>query len=421
MPQNESAPGAVLTEERKAFERLLFRGVTLVLVVVGLSLSFPVLWHYLSPFIVSIPIAACLQPLIRFLEKKLKWKHSLAVLLPVLALVAVAFLLIYWFASFGFSQLNTLITNAPNLISEGVSTLRSAFNRAIGSMEGIPPETVAWLENAMNQFLNWLTTQGTMMGGRILGFTANMATMLPAAFIYLNFLIVAMYLVTKAYDTIRSRLPGGRDHDPNTSASQLTKSAMMGLTGYLRVQLTYGIISFVVGLIYLNWCRFPYAWAIALLAAILEFLPLFGNGTLYIPWSIIAFVMGMGDVGTKVIVLYLLLITFRRITEPRIMSASIGVSPLLSMIGMFIGMRVGGLLGMIGGPVVMSVLVSVIRGPYLNGARRDWHTLVTFFCRRWGWKVPPPYQSKWDDILVETPEKNEKKPRKSLLGRFKKK
>jgi len=130
-------------------------------------------------------------------------------------------------------------------------------------------------------------------------------------------------------------------------------------------------------------------------AAFLEFLPLFGNGTLYIPWSIVAYVLGMNQVGTQILILYLLLITFRRITEPRVMSANIGVSPLLSLIGMFVGMRFGGLIGLMGGPVVMTVLVTMVQGHYLDGVNRDIHTIWAFLRKRWDYSpaAPQPVQT----------------------------
>lgn len=388
-----------LSEERKALERLIARAVVAILCVVGAALLVPVLWDKLSVFIVCVPVAAMLQPVIRFLERRCHFKRSPAVLVPVLVAVAAVFALIYWFASFGFSQLSSFISNAPALLAEAVAAVRIAFDRMFAAMDSLPPETITWLRTALNDALSWVTIQGTTLGARLVTFLTGMAAGVPYAFVYLNFLIIAMYFVTKEYAAIRAKLPGGRAHDPNTNASRLTRAGIMGALGYLRVQATYGLISLVVGWIYLQCFGFRYAWLIALVAGFLEFLPLFGNGTLYIPWAIIAYAIGMNSVGTEMLVLYLCLITFRRITEPKIMTANIGGTPLLSLIGMFVGMRMGGLLGLMGGPVVMTILYAVVTGHYLDGVNRDFRTLLTYCRHRWDWADPAPYVPKPEDLV----------------------
>lgn len=372
-----------LSAERKALERLIARAIISIATVVALVVLVPVAWDKLSPFIICVPIAAMLQPCIRFLQQKCKFRTAPAVLVPVLLVVALACGVIYWFASFGLQQISNLITNAPTIISDTVGFIRSASDQLITNLDTLPAETIAWLRTAVEDALRWLSTNSMALVAQVASYAGKAATGLPYAFVYLNFLLIGLYFVTKEYDAIRSKLPGGRAHDPNTNASRLTKAAVFGSLGYIRVQATYGLISLVVGWIYLQTCGYPYAWLIACFAAFLEFLPLFGNGTLYIPWSIVAYVLGMNEVGTQILILYLLLITFRRITEPRLMSANIGVSPLLSLIGMFVGMRFGGLIGLMGGPVVMTVLVTVVKGHYLDSTVRDVKLLINYLYDRW--------------------------------------
>lgn len=406
------APIRHLSEERKALERLIARAVITIVTLVALVVLVPVAWDKLSPFIVCVPVAAMLQPIIRFLQQKCHFRAAPAVLLPVLVVVAIACGVIYWFASFGLEQVANLIASAPTLISDTIGFIRAAFNRLIESMDTLPVETITWLQTGVEDALKWLSTNGMALVAQIASYAGKTAAGLPYAFVYLNFLVIGLYFVTKEYDAIRAKLPGGRAHDPNTNASRLTKAAVFGSLGYIRVQATYGLISLVVGWIYLQACGYPYAWLIACCAAFLEFLPLFGNGTLYIPWSIIAYVIGMNTVGTQILVLYLLLITFRRITEPRLMSANIGVSPLLSLVGMFVGMRIGGLLGLMGGPVVMTVLVTVVQGHYLDSIIRDIRLLLSYLRRRWD--LPDPWADKAKEnedaaaVDGETGEKPEK-------------
>ena len=396
-----------LSEERKALERLIYRLLVAVLVTVAVLLCASFVWDKFSPFIICVPIAAMLQPLVNFLVKKCKMKRSPASATLVIIILILMIALVAWFAVFGIGKVNSFIAGAPGMIASAVSSVRTEFEVLMANLSTVSPDVVTWMRSAMNELLSWVTVQGTTLGGQVVGIVTNLATGLPNAFIYLNFLMMAMFFITRDYPRIRARLPGGRAYDPNSNASQLTEAGIVGALAYLRMQGIYGVISWLVGWLWFTLFGFSYSWLIAICAGFLEFLPLFGNGTLYIPWSIIAYILGDARTGTIVIGLYLVLITFRRVTEPSIMSDSIGVSPLASLIGMFIGLRMGGILGLIGGPIVMTILGAVVKGSYLNGIRQDCQTLITYCRHRWDWGDPPPY---------EPPEEDESTGRKHRFG-----
>jgi len=403
-----------LTEERKALGRMIYRLLIALCVSVVVVCFTPFLWKMLSPFVICVPIAAMLQPVVRFEMRRFHMKHFVACVIPVLFLLFLFIGLVYWFASFGMNKLDDFIKDAPTLIPQMAASIRNGFEELIANFDSISPDTVTWLRNAMDQGISWLSTEAFTLGGQAVVFLGNLAAKIPDAFIWINFFFVALYLITKEYPGIRAKLPGGRERDPNSNASQLTKAGISGALGYLRVQTTYAIVSITAGWIYFSLFNFQYAWLIAIVAAILEFLPLFGNGTIYIPWSIAAFILGNPRVGTIVIALYIILTTFRRITEPKIMSHNIGVSPLASLIGMYIGLRLGGILGLIGGPIVMTILGAVFRGHYLNGIRKDSRTLINFFYRRWDWPEVKPFVPRSAEQAVAARKK------KSLFGKKKK-
>ena len=83
--------GEPLSEERKAAERMIFRVVGTAVALAACVWLLPIVWDKLSPFIIAIPLAALLQPLIEFLQKKLKMKRGLATVILVLLGLGVAF------------------------------------------------------------------------------------------------------------------------------------------------------------------------------------------------------------------------------------------------------------------------------------------------------------------------------------------
>ena len=115
----------------------------------------------------------------------------------------------------------------------------------------------------------------------------------------------------------------------------------------------------------------------------MEMVPMVGSGLMYILMSIVFFLTGNTVWGIQVLALTGVLQLLRRILEPKLMSNSIGISPLLSLIGMFVGMRFGGIVGLIGGPVAMAVLVGAVRGNVFLRITEDIQLVTEWFKRRW--------------------------------------
>ena len=373
-----------MREERKALERLaaFLAGIIVVLLVVRFLV--PVVWQFFSPFIVALAIAAVLQRPIRLLEKKVHLKHSAAVMVPVLLTVLVLLAVFAWFLSYGITQMIALLNNAGPLISDGMSRLRTAISSMLQAMETFTEHDVAWIQQTSNNAISWLTEQTTGLVSWALGQVGSLASGIPFSLVYANFLFLGLYFVSKEYDRIRAHLPGGKKEQPSQSAANVvTDSAVSGLVGFLRVQLIYAVEVMIVSEIFWQALGYQYAAVAAIAAGILEFIPLFGCGVLYIVWTIIALLVGDVASALQALGLYLGLLLIRRLTEPKIMSHSMGLSPLLSLVGMFAGMQLGGIFGLIGGPVVMTVIVVIIRGGYLSFIPRDIRTLSDWLRDRW--------------------------------------
>ena len=98
---------------------------------------------------------------------------------------------------------------------------------------------------------------------------------------------------------------------------------------------------------------------------------------------VVCFVLGAAHNGWLVLGLYLGYSLLRRATEPALLGTNLGVSPLASLVGMFVGMRLGGVAGLILGPIVMMVLVSAVRSHLFDGVARDARIIAACVARRW--------------------------------------
>lgn len=380
-----------MTPQRRAVERLsVYLGLMILCVVLAILLI-PVLWRYMSPFIISVPLAAMINPITRFLEKRLHFKHTPAVMIPVIALLLLVLAAIVWFISYGMAQLQVFISN-DRLIPDALNSLRDSISKITSRLGPVfqPDEDLNARTDAV---IDFLVKQVTPVAKDLATQILEQVKSTPFALIYINFLAMGLYQVAKQYDSIISFLPHKRKSLGNSSAATVSSSAITGAVGYLKVQFFYAVISLFAGLIFWNAMGNPYAILISLIAATLEFIPIVGNGTIYIPWALVALVLGDTHIAWQPAALYAVLFLIRRLSEPKVMSHNIGVSPLLSLIGMFVGMMAGGIFGLIMGPVLTAVFVSIWRAGYWKPMYEDARTIALYLRERWSDKrLIPAFQ-----------------------------
>ena len=372
-----------MSEERKAVERMLLRLLGVAAAFAVLHWILPEVWDKLSPFIIAIPLAAALQPVIRFLQKRIKMKRSPAALIPVLLLLFIFLGLLIWLFTIGIGQVTRIVNHSGDLITESVSSIRQALKNLLANIgQSTDPGVEQWLRNAISSAVERTSEWGTGFAERLVTFSISLATSMPYCIIYISFLTIGLYFIAKNYDDIRSYLPGGKRRKQDSRTTQLTNSTLKSLFGYLRVQGTFGVIVWIISWIYLTAFGFRYAGITALCCGIMELVPMIGSGVPYIAMSILHFLLGNTRFGILMLVLTLGLQLLRRVLEPKLMSDSIGITPLQSLIGMFVGLRFGGILGLIGGPVLMSVLVGAFKGGLFASTVRDCHTISSYLKNR---------------------------------------
>ena len=100
---------------------------------------------------------------------------------------------------------------------------------------------------------------------------------------------------------------------------------------------------------------------IALFVAVLDILPVFGVGTVLVPWSIVLFVSGNGKAGFGILFLFAFITVLREIVEPKILGKNLGLHPLLTLILLYFGYHFFGFFGMIILPPLGALAAALIQ------------------------------------------------------------
>lgn len=142
---------------------------------------------------------------------------------------------------------------------------------------------------------------------------------------------------------------------------QIIKDTGMGIRGYLKAQLTLMFITFIILTIGLNMVDIKFSVLIALVIAAVDILPAIGSGIVMIPWALINFFLGNGELAKGLAILYVILLVVRQIIEPYVLGKNIGVRPLYTFLATILGSVILGPIGIIVGPLIAVIITSILR------------------------------------------------------------
>lgn len=142
------------------------------------------------------------------------------------------------------------------------------------------------------------------------------------------------------------------------------KEITHSLGAYLKAELTLVLVSFIISLIglyifMLIGLNIKYPLLIALAIAFVDALPILGSGTIMIPWAIISALDGNFNLGIAIAALWITMCVVRQILEPKVVSNKLGIHPIFTLIAMYTGFKVFGLIGMLIGPIILIIIKSI--------------------------------------------------------------
>jgi len=201
-----------------------------------------------------------------------------------------------------------------------------------------------------------LTDWITKFSQTAIGIVTGTAKAVPGVVIAVLVMIISTFFIALDYEVI---MGFGEKHLPVVWKERI-KRVWVYLTGTLFVVLRAYLL-----IMTLTFCELSVLFLIfkisnpflkALGIAIFDILPVLGTGGIMIPWAVISFVTGKVAMGIKLVVIYGIVTVVRNYAEPKIVGTQLGLHPVVTLLSMFIGLRLFGVVGMMGFPITISYL-----------------------------------------------------------------
>lgn len=315
---------------------------TILFIVIGVQAI-----GFFMPFVIGWFIAFLAYPLVGWLESRVKIKKKLGSALIIILVIAIVAGLGYLGIVKLVREIQMALTNAPDLYQDLEAGLREIGDRFQGIYKMLP-------ENVQNGWNSLIQNMDERVGGMIAGIgnpaveaTGNVVKRIPGILVSVIVALVSAYFFTAQREEIIQWSKKVAPKAIEARMSMVMYNLKYAVGGYFKAQFK---IMAVVGLILL--CGFlilgvDYAFLLAILIAFLDFLPFFGTGTALIPWAVYKFFVMDIKIAIALLIIYGITQLVRQIIQPKLVGDSIGLSPLLTLILLYAGYRVGGLLGMI--------------------------------------------------------------------------
>lgn len=359
-------------EKKRAFLiDLLYAVAIMALIYVFFKYCFAVA----APFLLSFFFAVIFQRPIRWLDKKTKNKYHtfwsiLLVLLcvaiilgPVISIIAALFKEIGNFASYLGNQLNDLPTFLLTLQNEILKALKFLPDSIYTS---VSENITQFFGNLINDFdvsklgINMSSITSTLTSG--ISGVYSVVKNIPSIIIAVVIGIIACILFTKDYKRVVRFI---KLQLPDKHKNLLSETKKVFSSTILKMCRAYGLIMFItfcenfIGLSILNLIGVMdnnYVFVIAIGIAIFDILPVAGSGGILIPWALVALVTGNVGQCIGLLVIYAIITVVRQYIEPKIVGNSLGVHPLVTLAGLYFGLKLFGFMGMFIVPIcVMTV------------------------------------------------------------------
>ena len=331
------------TENLKLIVNIL---ISLVILLLCIFLV-PKLVLFFMPFVIGWLISCIANPLVVFLERKLKIRRKAGTVVVIVCVIAAVIGLGYGLGVVLWRQISGFVQEIPSMW-EAVRQDFDAFGEWIDHyIGGKSPKLADTLNNLGNVISEMLTNLPKSLDFRTFEGMGSMVGNIASVLVSIIMCMLSAYFFIADREWLGSFLNKLLPETVIRKYDVFASSLKQAVGGYFKAQFRIEIWMYVLLLIGLTVLKVRYGLLIALLIAFLDFLPFFGTGIVLIPWAIVNVVGGSYLRALGFLIIWGSGQLFRQLIQPKIMGDSIGMEPIPTLFLLFIGYRLAGVGGML--------------------------------------------------------------------------
>lgn len=339
-----------------ATNKIIKKYVSIGLIIVAVVLLFYFVLPVATPILTALVTALFLTPAVNGLTKYTKLSRQLSVFIVFISFLAVLSALSYILFTRALTQLNQFFNNLPSIINDvNIAWINILDNLRI-QFDQYSQDIVNEIDIAVTNALFGLRDQ--LQEINIIETATNLLTAIPSYIVSFLVFLIALYLFLIDLPRLKTKIFTYFSDETAEKVRFMSARLSYVIFGFFKAQFLVSIIIFIVTLIGLLIIAPEVALIMSIFIWAIDFIPIIGSIAVLAPWAGYQLIAGNTFMAIQLLVLAGILLTIRRTVEPKVMGHHIGLSPLATLISLYLGLMLLGAIGFILGPLVVILFQS---------------------------------------------------------------
>lgn len=318
-----------------------FRTVAKTISVIAVMfISIRYILPLILPIVIGLVISKLIAPFVNFFGKKLSFHRKMAAAITIIILAVISAFLSGYLGRTLITQITNLVRNWNGIVTQldrQVKTICQCAEKGFNLTNGA---VYTMVSSGVNSCIEL---------GKSRMISVVMNNSVPAFIKLIEFFaaVIVMVMATWFFTTEEIKIPMFE-----REAKYIGEKIEFMFRAFIRAQIIIMLVTIVICFAAFTFMKNPYSLLVAILVGFMDALPLIGIGIILLPWAVVCLVAGNVKNAIVLVITFMICYILREILEPRLIGDKVGMSPIMSLVAIYAGYKLFGLIGAFLGPLV---------------------------------------------------------------------
>ncbi|MBP3502447.1 MAG: sporulation integral membrane protein YtvI [Clostridia bacterium] len=351
------------------YKKIGWKIITIIIALLVIFVSYKLAIFYI-PFVIAYLISRLLDPMIEFLCKKIKLNRKVSSIISIILLIGTIGSLITLLVISLINEITHIVSNFNINYDEIQIWVNDIINRY--NIDVSTENLKIMLSENSDTIKNIVISVGTTV--------LNFLTSIPTIIMYTVITILATIFMCFDKEYVKDTV---KKHVPKVFLEKIKRvfKETCGVAfSYIKAEAKLSVICFILvfigfWLMKLFGIQVDYPTSAAVITGIVDILPLLGAGIVLIPYAIYSFIIGNTAFAIGIAVIWVIWAVLKQLIEPKVVSKQMGVHPIFTLVAMYTGYKIIGVLGLMLGPITLLILKNIFKTTIDKGVLKSFFEL----------------------------------------------
>jgi len=342
----------------KGYLRIIIITFYVVLAAVISFFFLKYLFVGLLPFLLGWLFARFMQPAMNFLKRKAHIPKKLSMIFIILLALSILSFLVFLLVNriiIEITQISNHLTSYANNLPQITASLTKWIDKIFVDVPFV--NTTEIIKNFLSNIDQTILTIFQAASPYLATIVKSAVTTVPYTIIFIIITVISTCYMAIDYKKVNAFVTAQIPDNAMNFILEIKNQFFSTTFKYFRAYMFLMFITFTELFVGFTIIGIEYSFILAFLVALIDIFPVLGTGTILIPWISIELLNHNYKSGIALLVLYATITLVRQIIEPKIVGTYIGLYPLITLIALYLGVKIMG----IGGIFVFPIMAIIIK------------------------------------------------------------